>query len=112
LSQDAVDQLPLHDLHELTMLSVEFDSTEKAKALLYKLTARPGGPYGKAEFELGKILIQEKNPDGISNLDLAARSDKNLIKDCAYIGYYFLLEYKGETAANNWWEKIAALAEG
>lgn len=100
------DSLSLVDLHELAMLSVEFDTTEKAKNLLGLLLARPDGTFSKAEFEYGKILLNEKNEAGIGHIEKAALSDKTLTEDCAHIGYYYLLDNKSEATANAWWQKI------
>ena len=106
LSQVTSDSLSLLDLHELAMLSVEFDTAEKAKKLLGLLLARPDGTFSKAEFEYGKILLNEKNEVGIGHIEKAALSDKTLTEDCAHIGYYYLLDNKSEATANAWWQKI------
>ncbi len=108
LSQTAPETLNINDLHELALLSVEFETTDKAKPLLALVLSKSSGNYSKAEFEYGKILLSEKNDAGLAYLEKAAIADKALTEVCTHTAYYYLLEYKGEAAAGLWWEKIYA----
>ena len=70
--------------------------------------SKSSGNYSKAEFEYGKILLNEKNDAGLAYLEKAAIADKALTEVCTHTAYYYLLEYKGEAAASLWWEKVYA----
>lgn len=111
LSQDAPEALNLNDLHELAMLSVEFETPSQAKPLLALVLAKFSGNFSKAELEYGTILLNEKNDAGLSYLEKAAIADKALTETCTHIGYFYLYEHKGEIAAKNWWEKVYALID-
>lgn len=70
--------------------------------------SKSSGNYSKAEFEYGKILLNEKNDAGLAHLEKAAIADKKLTEACTHTAYYYLLEHKGEAAAGLWWEKVYA----
>ncbi len=108
LSQTAPDALNINDLHELAMLSVEFETPVQAKPLLALVLSKFSGNFSKAEFEYGKILLNEKSDAGLPYLEKAAIADKALTETCTHAGYYYLLESKGEVAAKIWWEKVYA----
>lgn len=103
-----MEALPPHELQELGLLHTEFDSGEQARQVLEYLLRQPGGPYPKAAFALGSILIAEGNRRGLDYLALAARSDKRLIDDALRLGYEFLLEKKGADGAQAWCDATMA----
>lgn len=105
LNEQAIESLPIMDLHELAMLSVEFDASH-AKMRLSILLNQSSGNFSKADLEYGKLLLQEKNDAGLKHIEKAGLADKTLLEDCAHIGYYYLLEHKGEAAASQWWDNI------
>lgn len=106
LSLQALDALKLPDLQELAMLKVEFDSPQTAKPVLEHLLRRSGGPFPKASYLYGRILLGEGNDLGLDHLRSAANSDRILVEDAAHAGYYFLLNKHGEQAARSWWNNI------
>lgn len=111
LSTIALEQVPLQDLQELAVLKAEFDSPQAAKQVLEHLLRQKGGPFPKAAFVYGRILLDEGNTLGLDHIEAAAGNDRSLIDDAAHIGYYFLLKNQSEYAAQVWWEKIMPLQE-
>lgn len=108
LSKIVPDALNVNDLHELAMLSVEFETPARAKPLLALVLSKFSGNFSKAELEYGKILLNEKNDAGLPYLEKAAVADKTLTETCTHTGYYYLLESKGEITATTWWDKVYA----
>jgi hypothetical protein len=103
-----LDTLAPHELQELALLTAEFDAPHAAKPILECLLQRPGGPFPKAAFLYGGILLDEGNDDGLGHLFTAA-ADRTLMESAADTGYRYLLTRRGEQAAAAWWEKIVAL---
>ncbi|OGB22863.1 MAG: hypothetical protein A3I66_13270 [Burkholderiales bacterium RIFCSPLOWO2_02_FULL_57_36] len=105
---------PLHDLSdfklqdqkELASLRAEFDSLEAAKPVLEDLLKQPGGPFPKAAYLYGRILLDEDNDLGLEHLTVAAENDHSLAKEAAHAGYFYLLKKHGDQAAQDWWEKF------
>lgn len=111
LSARPLMQLPLHDLQDFALLTAEFESEQAAKPVLEHLLKQPGGPFPRAAFIYGRILLDEGNLRGLDHLEAAATRDRSIVDDVAHIGYYHLLGAQGEYAAGKWWEKIMALEE-
>lgn len=105
LSVHQLQVLALHDLQELALLKAEFDSPTAAKTVLEHLLKRPGGPFPKAAYCYGRILLDEKNDNGLDYLATAAANDSSLIESVANTGYAYLLDNRGEAAAQLWWNK-------
>ncbi|MEN9865062.1 MAG: hypothetical protein RL748_652 [Pseudomonadota bacterium] len=101
-----LEQTALMDLQEFALLSAEFDSPQAAKPILQHLLKQEGGPYPKAAFIYGKILLDENNHLGLDYLENAARDDASLVHSVAQIGYGWFLQTEDEMAARAWWEKI------
>jgi hypothetical protein len=95
-----------HDQKELAALQAEFDSLEAAKPVLEDLLKQPGGPFPKAAYLYGRILLDENNDLGLEHLTVAANNDPSLTEEAAHAGYFYLLEKHGEQAAQDWWEKF------
>ena len=106
LSTGSLEQVPLMDLQEFALLKSEFDSPQAAKPVLEHLLRQKGGPFPKAAFIYGRILLDEGNARGLDHLEAAAGGDRRLIDEAAHIGYYYLLKNQSESAAQAWWEKI------
>lgn len=106
LSARPLEQVPLQDLQEFALLKSEFDSPQAAKLVLEHLLRQEGGPFPKAAFAYGRILLDEGNARGLDHLEAAAGRDRSLIDDVARIGYTYLLKNQNEYAAQAWWEKI------
>ncbi len=110
-STQPIASLGLHELQQFALLKAEFDSPQAAKPMLEYLLAKSGGPYPKPAFFYGRILLDEGDERGLEHLETAARGDRNCIRSVADTGYRFLLEKRGERAADAWWEKIAVLSD-
>lgn len=94
--------LPLHELQEFALLTAEFESPQAAKPVLEYLLAKPGGPFPKPSYHLGRILLSEQNDRGLGHLFDAAKADRNIVDDVVHIGYRYLLHHKDEAAADAW----------
>lgn len=105
LSPRPLGTLALHDLQELALLLAELESPAASKPVLEHLLRQPGGPFPKAAYFYGRILLEEKNDRGLEYLADAVRSDRTLVEGAGHLGYYYLLEKSGEEAAQAWWEK-------
>lgn len=103
-----VESLSPADLQAFALLSAEFETADQAKSLLRRLLDQPGGPYPKAAYFLGKLLVEENDADGLHHLETAARQDTSLTEYCGRAGYYFLLAARGEQTANDWWDRLFA----
>ncbi len=107
LSAQQMEVLALHDLQELALLKAEFDSPSSAKPVLEYLLQQPGGPFPKAAYVYGRILLDENNERGLAYLTIAAENDRSLIEKAANAGYFFLHDKRGEAVAQEWWNKLA-----
>lgn len=108
LTAQQLQALALHDLQELALLKAEFESPTAAKLVLEYLLKQPGGPFPKAAYCYGRILLDEKNDGGLEYLVTAAKSDRSLNENVANTGYAYLLENQGESAAQAWWNSLMA----
>jgi hypothetical protein len=111
LAAKPLQQLPVQDLQEYAFLTAEFDSDAAAKPILEHLLKQPSGPFPRASFTYGRILLSEDNRRGLDYLEEAAKHDRQAIEDVAHIGFYYLLRKEGEYAAEKWWDKIWELLE-
>jgi hypothetical protein len=111
LTSKPLEQLPIQDLQEYAFLTAEFASESAAKPILEHLLKQPSGPFPRASFIYGRILLSEDNPRGLDYLETAATNDRQAIEDAAHIGFYYLLRKEGEYSAEKWWNKIWSLAE-
>lgn len=100
----------IHGQKELASLRAEFDSLEAAKPVLEDLLGQPGGPFPKAAYLYGRILLDEDNELGLEHLAAAAMNDANLTEEATHAGYFYLLKKHGEQAAQDWWEKFAPVS--
>lgn len=105
LSAQPMDTLQLPDLQELALLKREFESPQTAKPVLEHLLNQPGGPFPKAAYLYGRILLDEDNDRGLHQLEVAAKNDQTLIESAARTGYNYLLNKRGEEAAEIWLEE-------
>ncbi|GAB3444744.1 M48 family metallopeptidase [Massilia solisilvae] len=94
--------LPLHELQELAVLKVEFDSAQAAKPVLAHLLRQGGGPFPKASCMYGQILLDERRREGLDYLAEAARHDRRLAGEALHAGFQFLLAHEGEARAHQW----------
>jgi hypothetical protein len=106
LSAVPLAQVALLDLQEFALLIAEFDTPQAAKPVLEHLLKQTGGPYPKAAFVYGHILLDEGNGRGLEHLESAAANDRRLVEQVAQLGYDFLMKHQGEYAAHAWWKKI------
>jgi hypothetical protein len=101
-----LDGMKVQDLHERALLSAEFESPQTAKALLERLLRQSGGPFPKAAYHYGRILLAEGNARGIDHLTAAADADRHMREPAAHAGYAYLLEKHDEERAREWWDGI------
>lgn len=94
--------LALHELQELAMLQVDLEASQAARPTLEHLLRQPGGPFPKAEYTYGRLLLRHGDSQGLDSLRSAARHDRRLADDALRMGYSFLLEKRGEEAAEAW----------
>jgi Zn-dependent protease with chaperone function len=106
LSGLPLDNMKVQDLQELAVLSAEFESPQTAKTLLEHLLQQPGGPFPKAAYHYGCILLAEDKESGLDHLLTAAETDRYMREPAARAGYAYLFEKYGEERAQQWWEKI------
>ncbi|MES2934087.1 MAG: M48 family metallopeptidase [Pseudomonadota bacterium] len=101
-----LSSLKLQDLQERALLTAEFESPKAAKPILEHLLRQTGGPFPKAAYFYGRILLGENHDAGLDQLEAAAKNDRSLIEPAASAGYAYLLERQGEQAAQLWWAKV------
>ena len=106
LAAQPLTMLPPHDLQELARLKSEFESAQAAKPVLEHLLRRPGGPFPRASYAYGRILLDERNRDGLDYLATAARHDRHLADDALRIGFDYLLDHHGEQRAQQWADAV------
>jgi hypothetical protein len=104
--------LPLTDLQELALLNAEFDSPQASKPVLDHLLKQPGGPFPKAAYVYGRILLDENDDRGLEHLASAATCDRSLTEHAAHLGYAYLREKRGQKAAQAWWDSVLAQNAG
>lgn len=102
-----LEKLPLGGLEdaevqEFALLLLEFRTPARAKPVLRHLLDRPKGPYPKAMFLLGRILLDEGDSRGLEYLEDACRASPSLAGDCLRTGYGWLFEKDGGIAAETW----------
>lgn len=96
------DALNAFELFELAQLQVDEGRATEAMRLLHDLLRRPGGPYPNGHRLLGELLLKGGDPAGLEQLKKAAGSDSSQAEDCARMGYWFLMQTKGEAEADAW----------
>jgi Zn-dependent protease with chaperone function len=106
LSRLPPEELKVQDLHERALLSAEFESPQTAKALLERLLRLPDGPFPKAAYQYGRLLLSEGIERGLDYLATAAHADQHMREAAARTGYAYLLERQGEERAREWWDEI------
>jgi predicted Zn-dependent protease len=106
LSRLPPEDMKVQDLHERAVLSAEFESPQTAKALLERLLRQPGGPFPKAAYHYGRILLAEGSERGLDYLTTAADTDRHMREPAAHAGYAYLFEKYGEERAQEWWNGI------
>ncbi len=106
LTGQALSDLKLHDLQELAMLSAEFATPGSAKSVLEHLLRQPGGPFPKAAYRYGCLLLEEGNAGGLEHLRSAADADRSLTESVSRAGYTYLYKNRSEESAQQWWEEI------
>lgn len=102
--------VPLMDLQEFAYLTWEFDGAKAAKPILEHLMRQPGGPFPRASYAYGRILLDEGARRGLDYLEEAARKDRTLAEACVRFGCEYLMEKEGQDAAQEWFERFAATA--
>jgi Zn-dependent protease with chaperone function len=110
LGERQIEDLKLEELQELASLKVDIESPSAAKPVYAHWLGRTGGPYPKAAYAYGMILLDEKNDEGLEHLMNAARADESAVEAVAYRGYDYIFETKGEAQAKLWWEKMVAMS--
>lgn len=106
LARQSLSEMKPQDLQEYALLSAEFDTPQAAKNVLEHLLRQPGGPFPRAEYEYGCLLIAEDNKTGLDHLATAAKADRSLLEPAARAGYTYLMNKHGEDQAQQWWERI------
>jgi Zn-dependent protease with chaperone function len=106
LSGLPLEGMGVGELYERAILSAEFESAQTAKALLERVLRQPGGPFPKAAYHYGRILLDEGNGRGLEHLEAAAGIDRQVRELAARAGYAYLLQQQGEEQAEEWWDRI------
>jgi Zn-dependent protease with chaperone function len=102
----ALAELPLQELQELALLKADFESAQAAKPVLEHLLRQPGGPFPRASYVYGRILLDEGQRAGLTHLEKAARSDRHLVDDALRTGFGWLHAHEGEPAALQWVDAV------
>lgn len=102
----SLSTLPLTDLQELARLKAEFETAKDAKPVLEYLLRQPGGPFPRAAYSLGCILLEEGDPSGLEYLSLAARNNRHLTNDAMHAGYTFLMDKGDAQFAQEWCDGV------
>ena len=90
------------DLWNYACWSREFVSDDQALPLFRAFMERNPEATGCAYY-LGCILLNQGDSAGLEPLALA-RTNPDLLGDCARIGYHFLLDHGSEAEADAWWQ--------
>jgi Zn-dependent protease with chaperone function len=98
--------LPLADLQELARLKAEFETAKDAKPVLEHLLRQSGGPFPRAAYSLGCILLDEGDRSGLDYLALAARNNRHLTNDAMHAGYTFLMAKGDAQYAQEWCDGV------
>ncbi|SMC25098.1 Zn-dependent protease with chaperone function [Andreprevotia lacus DSM 23236] len=106
LTQQPLDNLDVMALHELAQLEAEHGHSSRAKAVLAHLQQCAGGPFGKASLLHGRILLAEKNGNGLDKLQEAAYLMPELSEQCAQLGFDYLARTEGDLAAESWLKRV------
>lgn len=102
LANMPLESLLLHELQELAMLQADVESMHAAKRTLEHLLRQPGGPFPKAEYTYGQIVLRHGDSRGLDYLRSAARNDRRLADDALRVAYSYLLDKRGQEAAQDW----------
>lgn len=106
LGATPLTELPLHALQEVALLKAEFETPQAAKPALEHLLRQPGGPFPRASYLYGRILLDEQRRDGLAHLETAARSDRRLADDALRTGHAWLHAHEGEVVALQWVDAV------
>ncbi|SHH71402.1 M48 family metallopeptidase [Massilia sp. CF038] len=101
-----LNTLSLVDLQELARLKAEFETPAEAKPVLEYLLRQPGGPFPRAAFSLGCILLDEGDQRGLQYLTIAARNNRHLTNDALHAGYTFLRTRNDDRQAQQWCDEV------
>jgi len=102
----ALGSLSLVDLQELARLKAEFETAAEAKPVLEFLLRQPGGPFPRAAYSLGCILLDEGDQRGLHYLTIAARNNRHLTNDALHAGYTFLRKGNSDQQAQQWCDEV------
>jgi hypothetical protein len=105
-----MEGMALHELQEMAVLRLNLESSKTARPVLEHLLRRPGGPFPKAEYTYGNILLGDGDSNGLTYLRSAACSDRRLSDDALRSGYGYLMETRGVEAAQGWVDETWAAA--
>lgn len=103
----AAEQLQPSDLWEKTLLLLDIGRQDDAVEELRGLVARDPS-VARAQFLLGRLLLEEGDEKGLSNLTQAAKQDVELIEPAGHLGYGYLIERGRRGEAQRFWERIQA----
>lgn len=106
LAGQELKALQPHELQELARLKSEFETDQAARPVLEHLLRRPGGPFPLASYVYGRMLLDDRNREGLDYLATAARADRRLADDALRIGYAYLLDQHGEQRAQQWAQAV------
>lgn len=103
----AAEQLQPTDLWEKALLLLDIGRQGDAVEELRGLVARDPS-VARAQFLLGRLLLEEGDEKGLSNLTAAAKEDVELIEPAGHLGYGYLIERGRRGEAQRFWERIQA----
>lgn len=108
LNARRIETLSLSELQQFALLKWDHETPVTAKPVLEYLLAKPGGPFPKAAYLFGRILLSERNNRGLDHLESAALHDSSLVDDAIQAGYDYLASATSEAAAEAWWQRVVS----
>lgn len=99
------DELTDDELWEYASYTNEFEDAEAAYSLFSLYQKRHPDSIGAAYY-VGKYLLDNNRPEGLSQLRVAFKSP-NLLTEVVNLGYNFLIEQGEQDKAEKWWQDAA-----
>lgn len=108
LSARPLDSLGPFELQELGTALAGCGRGAEARPVLECLLARADGPFPRAGLTYGRLLLDAGDERGLDHLARTAGEDERLAGQCIRHGHAWLLETRGEAAADHWADQLAA----
>jgi hypothetical protein len=98
-------ELQAEALWEKSVLLLELGQDHEVIETLRQLVAHDDAP-AKAHLQLGKMLLEYGNEQGLKNLAAAGQQDSNLLEIAGQIGYGYLMDRGRRGEAQRFWERL------